>query len=367
LHGILTGRKEYDNIDTVTIYRKQLIMTARRKNASIRDVAEKAGVSIAAVSRTLNKKDSEVSEKIRNRVLEACKELDYQINPSIQDLVRKGRNGHTRNIAFIMVKNEFADPAYSRALDGIAKGINDVNYNLAMARISGDEKSVQELPPVLRDGRIDGFIVTGTLTEDMMEILKKLGKPYVILGNYSEKVSGDSVRIELNHKSAMFSLVSELKKAGKNKIAYFAENPQNSFETELMESFTKAMRENQLTLNEKLIYSGTGIFSGAFERLKPMFLQKTLPFDSIICLDFRCAQEIANLILIRSELGKGSETLLATSRQYSYYKLLIPAIYCEVCLNDMAYRAVKCLVEMIAKGESYPHKIELTPAISVGK
>jgi LacI family transcriptional regulator len=349
----------------VTIYRKQLFVTVKQKNTSIRDVAEKAGVSIAAVSRTLNKKDSEVSEKIRQRVLEACKALDYQINPSIQDLVRKGRNGHTHNIAFIMIKNEFADPAYSRALDGIEKGINDVNYNLAMARLSGEEKSVQDLPPVLRDGRIDGFIVTGTLTEHITDILRKLGKPYVILGNYSEKVSGDSVRIELNHKSAMFSLVSALKKAGKKKIAYFTENPHNAFEEELVESFTKAMKENQLSLDEKLIYSGTGVFSGAFERLKSIFLQKTLPFDSIICMDFRCAQEIANLILMRSGFEKRSEILLATSRQFSYYKLLVPAIYCEVGLNDMAYRAVKCLVEMITKGESYPHKIEMTPQISV--
>jgi LacI family transcriptional regulator len=337
-----------------------------KKNINIRDVATAAGVSAAAVSKALNNK-TDISAELRKKIFKVCEKLGYQINPSIQDLVRKGRNGHTHNIAFIMIKNEFADPAYSRALDGIEKGINDVNYNLAMARLSGEEKSVQDLPPVLRDGRIDGFIVTGTLTEHIMDILKKLGKPYVILGNYSEKVSGDSVRIELNHKSAMFGLVSELKEAGKKKIAYFTENPHNAFEEELVESFTKAMKENQIAINEKLIYSGTGIFSGAFESLKSIFLQKTLPFDSIICLDFRCAQEIANLILIRSELGKGSEILLASGRQFSYYKLLVPAIYCEVGLNDMAYRAVKCLVEMITKGESYPHKIEMTPQISVGK
>ena len=336
----------------------------KRKAASIRDVAAKAGVSIMTVSRVLNKK-AEVSEKVRQSVISACDELGYQINPSIQDLVRKGRNGHTHNIAFVMIGKEFADPAYSRAMDGIAKGITDFNYNLAMASLSGKEKSVQNLPPVLRDGRVDGFIVTGELTEDMMHILKKLEKPYVVLGDYSEKVSGDSVRIELNHNSAMTRLVDELKKAKKKKIAYFTENPQNSFETELMESFTKAMKENQLSLDEELIYAGTGIFSGAFERLKPIFLQKTLPFDSLICMDFRCAQEIANLILMRSGFEKRPEILLATSRQYSYYKLLIPAIYCEVGLNDMAYRAVKCLVEMITKGESYPHKIEMTPQISV--
>jgi LacI family transcriptional regulator len=338
----------------------------RKKTASIRDVAAKAGVSIMTVSRVLNKK-AEVSEKVRQSVISACDELGYQINASIQDLVRKGRNGHTHNIAFVMVGREFADPAYSRALDGIAKGINDFHYNLSMASLNGDEKSVQNLPPVLRDGRIDGFIITGDLTEDMMGILKKLGKPYVILGTYSEKVSGDSVRIELNHKSAMLKLVAELKKAGKKKVAYFTENLQNSFEADLVEAFTKSMKENQLSLDEKLIYSGTVDFSGAFELLKPIFLQKQMPFDSIICMNFRCAQEIANLILARSGLEKKPEILLSCTRPFSYHKLQIPTIYCEYCLSDMAYRAVKCLVEMITKGESYPHKIEMTPAITVGK
>lgn len=336
----------------------------KKMHASIRDVAAKAGVSIMTVSRVLNKK-AEVSENVRQRVFAACDELGYQINPSIQDLVRKGRNGHTHNIAFVMIGKEFADPAYSRAMDGIAKGITDFNYNLAMAALSGKEESVQNLPPVLRDGRVDGFIVSGNLTEDMMHILKKLGKPYVILGNYSEKVSGDAIRIESNYRSVMIRFVDELKKAGKKKIAYFTENPRNFFEADLVESFKKSMRENQLSPDEKIIYSGTGAFSGAFGSLKPIFLQKKIPFEAIVCLDFRCAQEIANLILARSGLEKRAEILLACFRPFSYHKLPIPAIYCEGGLNETAYRGVKCLVEMIVKGESHPHKIELSPIITV--
>jgi len=264
-----------------------------------------------------------------------------------------------------MVGKEFADPAYARAMDGIAKAINEFDYNLSMACLSGKEQSVQHLPPVLRDGRIDGFIVSGDLTEDMMDIFKKLGKPYVVLGNYSEKVSGDSVRIEANYKSVMIRLVSELKKAGKKKIAYFTENPSNFCEIELVELFIKSMKESQLAPDEQIIYSGTGEFSGAFERLKPIFLQERLPFDSIVCMDFRCAQEIANLILASSGLEKRAKILLACMRPFSYHKLPIPAIYCDGGANETAYRGVKCLIEMITNGESSPHKIELAPQISI--
>ena len=336
----------------------------KQRPANIRDVAAKAGVSIMTVSRALNSK-AVVSEKIKQKVFATCDELGYQINPGIQDLVRKWRNGHTRNIAFVMVRHEFADPAYARAMDGIAKAINEFDYNLAMAYLRGEEQSVQHLPPVLRDGRVDGFVVAGDLTEDMMNIFKKLGKPYVVLGNYSEKVSGDSVRVELNFKSVMLRLVSELKKTGKKKIAFFTENPHNFFEFELVELFIKSMKENQLTLDDQNIYYGTGDFSGAFERLKPVFLQKKIPFDSIICIDFRCAQEIANLILARCGLEKKAKILVACTRPFSYYKLSVPAIYCEIGVNEMAYKGVKCLVEMITKGELPPQKIELSPQVSI--
>lgn len=335
----------------------------KQKPASIRDVAAKAGVSIMTVSRALNNK-AVVSEKIKQKVFSSCDELGYQINPGIQDLVRKWRNGHTRNIAFVLVGVEFADPAYARNMDGIAKAINEFDYNLAMAYLNGEEQSVQHLPPVLRDGRIDGFIVSGDLTEDMMNIFKKLAKPYVVLGNYSEKVSGDSVRLEINYKSTMFRIVSELKKVGRKRIAYFTETPGNFFESELVELFIKSMKENQLDLNEQIIYSGTGAFSGAFERLKPIFRQQEMPFDAIVCMDFRCAQEIANLILVRSGFDKKAEIMLACMRPFSYYKLAVPTIYCEAEMN-VAYTGVKCLIEMITKGDLSPHKLELSPQISV--
>ena len=336
----------------------------KQKNVSSRDVAAMADVSIMTVSRALNNKEG-VSEKIKQKVLASCDELGYQINSSIQDLVRKGRNGHTRNIAFVLVGKEFSDPAYARLMDGVAKAINDFDYNLAMAGLSGEEQSVQHLPSVLRDGRIDGFVVSGNLTENMMNIFKKLGKPYVILGTYSEKVSGDSVRVELNFKSAMVRLVSELKKAGRKRIAYFTENPGNFFEAELIELFIKAMKENHVDLDERLIYSGNGAFSGAFDLLKPVFLQKNIPFDSIVCMDFRCAQEISYLILVRSGLEKSTEIPLACMRPFSHNKVPIPAIYCEVGMNEMAYRGVKCLIEIITNGESFPHKIELAQQISI--
>ena len=67
----------------------------KQKTVSSRDVAAMAGVSIMTVSRALNNKEG-VSEKIKQKVLASCDELGYQINSSIQDLVRKDHHHGTR-------------------------------------------------------------------------------------------------------------------------------------------------------------------------------------------------------------------------------------------------------------------------------
>lgn len=338
-------------------------MNSIRKNISIRNVATAAGVSTAAVSKALNNK-TDISAALRQKILTICDEMGYQVNSSIQDIVRKGRNGHTRNIAFVLAGVEFADPAYARNMDGIAKAINELDYNLSMAHLNGNESSVQQLPPVLRDGRIDGFIISGRLTEDLICILKKLNKPYVIVGNYPENVSGDAVRIETNYKSAMFKMVNELKQTGKKRIAYFTELTDNFFQAELVDSFIRAMKDNLLVPDEQIIYVGTGPLCGTLKQLKPIILrQPEMPFDSIICPEFRCASEIAYMLLTRNGFDYSSEIRLATMRPFFYYKLPVPAIYSET-ENIQAHTGVKCLVEMIEKGGMGPHKIEITPQIS---
>jgi transcriptional regulator with XRE-family HTH domain len=125
----------------------------QRKSISSREIAARVGVSVMTVSRALNNKPG-VSEKIKQHILASCEELGYQINPSIQDLVLKSRSGFTRNIAFVMVGAEFADPAYARAMDGIAKAINEFGYNLGLAHLTGKEHSAQHLPPGLFRQRI---------------------------------------------------------------------------------------------------------------------------------------------------------------------------------------------------------------------
>ncbi len=107
---------------------------------SMDDVAVKAKVSKATVSRVLNGKTI-VSPNAREKVIAACNDLNYKLNFNIQDLVLKSRTGSTRNIAFVMAGKEFADPAYAHLIDGVSSAINKFHYHLMLVKISGNETS----------------------------------------------------------------------------------------------------------------------------------------------------------------------------------------------------------------------------------
>lgn len=74
-------------------------MKTNPKAVAIRDVASKAGVSIATVSRFLNRKD-DISEGTINRVLAVVQELDYASN-----LATRGMRSYRTNMIGPIVPN----------------------------------------------------------------------------------------------------------------------------------------------------------------------------------------------------------------------------------------------------------------------
>jgi len=89
--------------------------------ATITDVARKAGVSIATVSRVMNAPD-QVNEKMRAAVLHAIDELNYRPNRAAQALKRQ--ESHTIGFAL----SQFSAPYYGLVLDGIDEALVEVGF-----------------------------------------------------------------------------------------------------------------------------------------------------------------------------------------------------------------------------------------------
>lgn len=310
------------------------------------DVAVKARVSKATVSRVLNGK-AIVSPNAREKVIAACNDLNYKLNFNIQDLVLKSRTGSTRNIAFVMAGKEFADPAYAHLIDGVSSAINKYHYHLMLVKISGNETSIYDLPPILRDERVDGILLTGQLQNNTVELMEKLGPKCVVIGNYNERLLRSLSSVQVKVETRVFDLVERLVKLGKKRIAFAEECPDNYVSIKIFNTYKQALKEFGLTFNEKICYFGHGPFTGLFDVMKPVFCNGPLPFDSILCIDMRIAREISHLLFGHFGLKQEINVMLATFRQFDYFKLPVPTIYSDYNVEKTVGTALQQLIDQI--------------------
>lgn len=325
------------------------------------DVARKAGVCKATVSYVLNNK-ANVSEETRTKVIQACKEINYTINPSVQDMLREAVSRSSRDVAFILVDKEFSDPQYGRIMDGIVKGVSEDNFHMVLVKLTGNEKSAFDLPPILRDKRVDGCLISGNVNSDILRILRSLYDSCVVLGSHSDVLTKYCSIIKSDSGVGAHMLIQRLKALGKTKIAIFGETLEHYCDREGFAAYKEALTENGLPVRDDLIYIGDGTFTGAYNYMQPIFMQEKLPFDAIIALDYRAAIEISYLLLGSRNINHADDVIVGTANPYAYNKLPVPHIYLDSMDEEIAYRAIKILIDRLTcSSEISPEKTLIRP------
>ena len=113
--------------------------------ATIKDVADRSGVSIATVSRVINGA-SVVSEKSRNKVLKAIEELDFKPNQTARNLVMQKNT--TIGIIVPALGNQF----YGGILNGIEDASSELGYESCCAPPAATAKRKCAISRALRNG-----------------------------------------------------------------------------------------------------------------------------------------------------------------------------------------------------------------------
>ncbi len=130
------------------------ILVSIKKNHAVtaQDVATKAGVSRAAVSRTFTNNGS-VAKETREKILKAAQELGYQVNFLAQGLNRK------RSQLIGVVVARLSDPFRSRLLEGLLSEIQNKGYQALVTEI-GNPKDLEETIRRFTQFRVSGVVVT---------------------------------------------------------------------------------------------------------------------------------------------------------------------------------------------------------------
>lgn len=157
---------------------------------TIREVARLARVSPSTVSRVLND-TVPVSGDIRERVLDAIRELDYRPNAFARGLATNRSGG-----LGVMVNN-VASPYYGAILEGIERQAERAGYHVMVASGYTDPHREQAAVRFLLDRRSDALILhPEAIPDDDVLRLRDASTPLVLVGRYIAELDGNCVHLD---------------------------------------------------------------------------------------------------------------------------------------------------------------------------
>lgn len=191
------------------------------KAATIRDVAERAEVSVASVSRVLNGAGP-VTDATRNRVLEAARSLQYVPHSGARSL----STSKTQTIGVILpdLYGEF----FSELIRGMDVAARSLGYHLI---VSSSHDDAEEASAAIRSmrGRVDGLIVLSPHLDAANLAAGLAGRTPILLMNGGADAGRPSIVVD-NHGGAVLA-VEHLVATGRRRIAHIA-GPAGNLEAE---------------------------------------------------------------------------------------------------------------------------------------
>lgn len=215
---------------------------------TIGEVARRAGVSIATVSRVLNNVPRGVGAALRRRVLKAAQALDYRPNALARSLHQK----RTRTLGLLIT--DIANPYYAE----ITRGIEDVSrrhgYALFICNTDRNPDTMAGYIQALREKRVDGIIIGGggTPGRRQFQALHDRGVPAVLIGRYD--VPLPAVRID-NVKGG-WEAATHLIRLGHRRIAILSGPMTSTSIQDRMRGYRRALKEHGLSLPKDWVLHG---------------------------------------------------------------------------------------------------------------
>ena len=251
----------------------------------MRDVAERAGLSVSTVSHVINNTRA-VSVESRQKVLEAMDELDYKPNALARSLRRRKTN------TLGMIVPDSANPFFAE----IARAIEDAsfaqNYSVILCNSEGDLEKQQAYTDVLIENRVAGilFVAAGISTE----LVSDLGRRKVPLVVIDREVPGVDVdTVMTNHAQGGCLATQHLIDLGHRRIACIAGNSEVSPSAERLTGYRETLQKNAIAFDESLVVKGDFQYQSGYEATNYLLALETPPTAVFACNDLMAVGSIS--------------------------------------------------------------------------
>jgi LacI family transcriptional regulator, repressor for deo operon, udp, cdd, tsx, nupC, and nupG len=246
--------------------------------ARLRDVAERAGVSIRTVSNVVNGY-APVSDQKRTRVEAAVAELGYRPNVMARNL-KHGRSG-----LIALVVPELDVPYFSELARAVVTIARAHGYTVVVDQTDGEPDREREL--IMHDGSaalFDGVILSPLALSQADLVQRDVDSPLVLLG---ERIAdSDYDHVAIDNVAAARSATDHLFELGRSRIAAIGDQPYETGETAQLRTrgYELAHESRHLKVDRSLIVPTNRFhFSNGAEAMEFLLEHPDGPPDAVFC------------------------------------------------------------------------------------
>jgi len=207
---------------------------------TIKDVANRAGLSLSTVSLAINN-SGYVSKETQAKVFKAVGELGYHPSRAARVLASK-KSG---NIGFILSEDHFSreEPFYTRIFLGTEFEARNHNYYVLLTTVGRQFRKNGHMPRFLLERNVDGIIIAGKINDRLVEYIEDLGLPMVLVDYELPRKRVSTVLID-NRKGAQLATQHLITAGGHRDIGFIGGDLRHPSIRERFASFKQTLKEN---------------------------------------------------------------------------------------------------------------------------
>ena len=212
-----------------------------KNKVSIYDIAKFLNVSPATVSYAINDVDK-VSPKTRQRVLNACKKLNFVPNSTARSL----STGRTHLIGLYLPLDDPSlalsqNPFYVEFLAGIESGISQCDYDVVLS----SQKVSNSFSSWAKSRNLDAAIMLGRYPNEKIEDIDSLKIPIILIDIYDSNLTS-AFSIRTNDRLGTYKATKYLIENGHKKIGFVGYKFISQLDTERYQGYLDALKEANL-------------------------------------------------------------------------------------------------------------------------
>ncbi|AOZ94166.1 substrate-binding domain-containing protein [Paenibacillus crassostreae] len=219
-----------------------------KSNITMKDIANKLGVSSVTVSKALSNKEG-VSDELKTKIKKLAEDMGYRYNTAAKSI----KDGLSYNIG-VLIPERFTginQSFYMTVYQHISLHLEQYGYFGILNILSSEEEESLSFPRLYNEKKVDGIIILGQVSKPYIETIQSMDLPKLFLDFYDEHSAIDSI-VSDNFYGA-YEITNYLIRNNHKKIAFVGNIYSTSSIQDRFLGYYKSLLEHGLTLDPQFI------------------------------------------------------------------------------------------------------------------